>query len=373
MSAKSSAGGLGRVGPGMWQASALLALLTLILYLPSLGNGLVNFDDDQYILDNPFTASLSWNSLKAMCTGFFHGHYHPLTLFSLAIDRTLFANSPAAIHGHSLLLHMLNVVLVHQLFRLWTNDGTALLAALLFAVHPLAVETVSWASERKNVLFTCWGVAMLHGYTRAVRDGSIRAMVFTVVAFFIALLAKSQAITLVLGLLAVDLLIGVRPWASKGMLLKVAMGALSIAFAVIGAEAQQQWGQDPPDHTTVERAFLSLGALGRYAGMVLAPWGSLSAYHPFPVDSGTGMGIVEWVIWPLIALVVAIVIPYVFRKERTDFTRSIIPGVQAALRPARRSRRRPDRSPAPAGCPASRRRHHCPRQESRPPAGRAVR
>ena len=86
------------------------------------------------------------------------------------------------------------------------------------------MESVSWASERKNVLFTCWGVAMLLGYTRAVRDGSVRAMVFTVVAFFIALLAKSQAITLVLGLLAVDLLIGVRPMGlERDWSLKVAL------------------------------------------------------------------------------------------------------------------------------------------------------
>ena len=111
MSAKRTVGGPGRAGLGAWQATAVLALLTVFLYLPSWGNGLVNFDDDQYILDNPFTASLSWNALKSMCTGFFHGHYHPLTLFSLAIDRTLFANVPAAIHGHSVLLHVLNVVL----------------------------------------------------------------------------------------------------------------------------------------------------------------------------------------------------------------------------------------------------------------------
>src|SRR5438874_820760 len=140
-----------------WIAPLLVALLTLVAFLPTLQNQFVAWDDDHNFLDNPHYRGLGWTHLHWMWTTFHMGHYIPLTWMTLGMDYLLWGMNPLGYHLTNLLLHATNAVIFYLVvLRLLTSAlpspserGRALVAsagfaALLFAIHPLRVESVAW-------------------------------------------------------------------------------------------------------------------------------------------------------------------------------------------------------------------------------------
>ncbi|RYF51621.1 MAG: hypothetical protein EOO39_43000, partial [Cytophagaceae bacterium] len=127
---------------------------TAVVYLPSLHNGLTNWDDPDYLTNNPLL-DFRKTPLSAYFTTVISGNLHPLTMLSLSLDYALSGTSPDQFHRTNLLLHVLNVGLVFGL--IWQlADGrprVAFLVALWFGIHPMHVESVAWLSERKDVLY----------------------------------------------------------------------------------------------------------------------------------------------------------------------------------------------------------------------------
>ena len=115
-------------------------------------NGFILFDDPAYITRNPqVTGGLSRDGLVWAFTGTASDNWHPLTWISHMLDVTLFGMNPAAHHLESLLLHAVNAVLLFLVLAALTGRRwPSALAAALFAIHPLHVESVAWASERKG-------------------------------------------------------------------------------------------------------------------------------------------------------------------------------------------------------------------------------
>src|SRR5438128_3535895 len=146
-----------------WLAPLLVALLTLIAFLPALQNQFVNWDDKDNFRDNPHYRGLGWTHLRWMWTTH-RGHYIPLTWMTLGLDYLLWDMNPVGYHLTSLLLHAANaVVFFFVVRRILTRAlpsserGHALavsagVAALVFAIHPLRVESVAWVTERRDVL-----------------------------------------------------------------------------------------------------------------------------------------------------------------------------------------------------------------------------
>ncbi|HEY5998569.1 MAG TPA: hypothetical protein VI078_04615, partial [bacterium] len=134
--------------------SLLLVLLTAAALGGVLRNGFVNYDDDLYITANPELArGLGGAGLAWAFTTTRGGNWHPLTWVSHLADVQLFGLRPAGHHAVNLALHAANVVLLFSLLRALTGAlWSSALAAALFAVHPLHVESVAWAAERKDVL-----------------------------------------------------------------------------------------------------------------------------------------------------------------------------------------------------------------------------
>jgi len=175
--------------PTRAQWIALLALLALVLglYARTAGHG--------FGLE-----SLRW------AFGFHAGNWHPLTWLSHMLDWALFGDWAGGHHLVSAGLHALNALLLCLLVCRWTGAGwTALFVAALFALHPLRVESVAWASERKDVLAGAfWMLALLAHERLARRGGAARyALLFTMLA--LGLMAKSMLVTLPLVLLLLDL------------------------------------------------------------------------------------------------------------------------------------------------------------------------
>ena len=184
----------------------LLFISTFILFLPVVQNEFINFDDDKYITNSElvqqgFTFSSAVNALVE--PHFFM--WHPVTTWSLQLDRSIFGSKPSGYHLVNVFWHSLSSILCFLLvWRLRHNYFIALLVAALFAWHPLRVESVAWAAERKDVLSTFFWLLALNAYVRWQTSQSIRYQRLTYVATILAMMSKPIAVTLPVTFLLLD-------------------------------------------------------------------------------------------------------------------------------------------------------------------------
>jgi tetratricopeptide (TPR) repeat protein len=219
-----------------WLIAGLL--LTLIVYLPSLTNGITNWDDDKY-LNNPYVINLSLAGILKIFSVFFLGNYHPLSLLSLGIDHLIGGNSPFIFHFTNLLLHLLNTFLVFLLVkRLTRNNLLAILTCMLFGVHTLHVESVAWVSERKDVLYSFFYLLTLIIYTTYASGRKGWYYGLSLLFFLLSLLAKGQAVVLVAILPLIDYAQDRKLFSRKVLSEKVPFLLLSLLFTWIAFRAQ---------------------------------------------------------------------------------------------------------------------------------------
>ena len=202
-----------------WVAPLLVALFALAVFVPTLQNQFVNWGDDKNFLENPHYRGLGQSHLGWMWTTFHMGQYIPLTWMTLGLDYLLWDMNPVGYHLSSLLLHVMNALVFYFLTlrifivarpgppeRAPTFAVAAGLAALVFAVHPLRVESVAWVTERRDVLSGLFYLLTILVYLRAC-EGKERGRGWywlSVALFGCALLSKSMAVSLPAVLLILD-------------------------------------------------------------------------------------------------------------------------------------------------------------------------
>lgn len=147
-----------------------LALVTLVSYLPVRQHTFINYDDPDYLTENPVVqAGLTFSGVQWAFTTFHASNWHPLTWLSHMVDCELFGLEPGAHHLVNVLVHTANAVLLFLvLLRLTSNPWASFFTAALFAWHPLHVQSVAWASERKDVLSTLFGLSAIWAYAKSV-------------------------------------------------------------------------------------------------------------------------------------------------------------------------------------------------------------
>ncbi|MEI8291586.1 MAG: tetratricopeptide repeat protein [Verrucomicrobiota bacterium] len=184
----------------------LLALTTLIVFLPAGQFSFLNYDDNDYVSDNPHVKTgLTPAGVKWAFTAFHAGNWHPLTWISHMADCTLFGLNPGAHHFVNVLFHAANATLLFGLLlRLTERMWPSALVAALFAWHPLHVESVAWISERKDVLSTFFALLTLLSYAKFARQNCRRSYWLALVFFALGLLAKPMLVTLPFVLLLLD-------------------------------------------------------------------------------------------------------------------------------------------------------------------------
>ncbi|MFQ5586225.1 MAG: tetratricopeptide repeat protein, partial [Thermodesulfobacteriota bacterium] len=192
--------------------------------LPSLHNSFVNWDDDVYIYENRGIQSLDAGFLKWAFTTVVGSNWHPLTLLSHGLDYAVWGLEPWGHHLTNTLFHTCNTALVFILTFWLVKQGmsirsstaglnkAALIAgvvtALLFGIHPLHVESVAWASERKDLLcafFFLLSILAYLFYASSTYSRKIIPYVAALALFTMALLSKPMAVTLPLVLLLLDI------------------------------------------------------------------------------------------------------------------------------------------------------------------------
>lgn len=190
-----------------WLPSAVVAL-TFLAFLPALSNRFVDWDDGAFIVRNPHIRGLWPANVLWAFTSRMAGQYHPLTWLSLMLDYAVWGLSPTGFHLTNILLHALNAglffYLAKRLFALAQPElapkraaFAAALAALLFGLHPLRVESAAWATERRDVLS---GFFYLLAALEYLKERRSRSLAY----FALSLLAKGVGVTLPAALLVLD-------------------------------------------------------------------------------------------------------------------------------------------------------------------------
>lgn len=279
-----------------WIVAGLLTLVTLAVYLPVFNGGFI-WDDDVYIFNNPLVTSDGglhdiWLTAKSI-------EYYPLFYTTLWVQWKLWGMNATGYHTVNILLHVLNVLLIWRLLASLKVPG-AVLAALLFAVHPVNVESVAWVSELKNtlsLLFFLLGGLTWMSWRR--RPGTWWLYGLTLVLFLMALLSKTTVVVFPFFLLAVawwedGRVTGRDLWLSLPFfLLATAMGLLLIWFLP---------HRFPSDEVIRQAGILPrLSGAGLaswfYLGKVVFPYGLCLVYPHWGLDTAN-----PWWLWPLLLL-----------------------------------------------------------------------
>jgi tetratricopeptide (TPR) repeat protein len=199
-----------------WAAPVAVAVVAVVLYLPSLGHGFA-FDDVSEVVRNQDIRSLQ-NLPRIFSSGAWDGAgehnpiYRPLTSATYAVDYVLGGSSPTGFHATNVLLHALaSALLVLLARRMRLSAWAAAAAGVLFALHPVHVEAVANIAGRKDVLVAVFTITAVLAHDAAVRRGGA-LLVAPLLAFAGALFSKENGAAALGVLLAWDVLVRERPW-----------------------------------------------------------------------------------------------------------------------------------------------------------------
>lgn len=278
--------------------------------------GFVNWDDTFLILENPAVRTLAWSSVGSWFASFTVGHYHPLVLFTFAVEHALAGLEPFVFHATNVLLHGLNALLLLLLVRANVRDRLAIgLAVLFFAMHPLRAEAVVWVSARKDLLSTFFILSSVLLFMRYRAAHDTRLLAFSFGAAVLASLSKAIAIVIPLLLLCVVLTDHHRRRKDE---LRVLMPfvILAVITGVVAISAQYASGEAPfdPEHSFLRAVTLPFWNIVFYAWKTILPVG-LSAVYPYPENGGPdllGPSLIS-----LVALSVATIVLIIKRPDRT--------------------------------------------------------
>lgn len=299
-------------------ATVALAAIALVTYLPSLDAELLNWDDDKYVMENPFIAegifaedaegNITGFSRRTFTWAFYNwdpgagkdgalhaSNWHPLTWISHAIDVELYGNGAEYPRGHHLtniILHAINTALVMLLMvaltrRFWVS----VIIAGVFALHPLHVESVSWVAERKDLLSALFMFATLLVYVRYASAPRVWRYVLMIVLFALALMAKPMAVSVPVVMVLLDVwplkqrrleTTGQASWRTL-IAEKVPLVAMTVAACLVTMWAQHAGGamRSMRSLDFDDRIINALYAYMMYLVKFLWPWpGTLVPMYP---------------------------------------------------------------------------------------------
>lgn len=289
-----------------------LTVLTLVSFARVCQNELIDFDDNVYISDNKHVfLGLTWANVVWAWTTFHAGYWQPLTWMSLQLDAQVLGHHAWGYHLTNLGLHLANVLLLYFLLRRLTGAlWASAIAAAFWAVHPLRVESVAWATERKDVLSTFFGLLAIWAYHSWVLRPDLIRYLAVLGWFTLSLLAKPMMVTLPCLLLLLDFwplrrlrLPGaleatafdpapttgnwppaapVNPWYL--VLEKVPLLVLALVASVLTMYAQDHVGAVEPLSVLPYDVRLATAVVSylHYLGMTVCPVG-LAVFYPHPL------------------------------------------------------------------------------------------
>jgi tetratricopeptide (TPR) repeat protein len=183
-----------------------LIIATMLVYGQVGSHSFIDFDDPEYITENVHVKTgVTWENIVWAFTSAHSNNWHPLTWISHMIDVQLFGLDPGKHHLVNVFIHIVNSLLLFLLFRVMTKSiWPSAFVAILFALHPLHVESVAWASERKDVLSTFFWIVTIAAYVRYTVKPDIGRYLPVFIFLAFGLMAKQMLVTLPFVLLLLD-------------------------------------------------------------------------------------------------------------------------------------------------------------------------
>ena len=267
---------------GLW-IYAGLALAILLAYWPVRSYDFVNFDDPDYVSGNAHVrqgitpSGIAWAFTSTEAANWF-----PMTRLSHMLDVQMFGLDAGWHHLINVLLHAIATLLLFAfLYRATSSAWPSAMVALLFALHPLHVESVAWIAERKDTLSALFWFLTLWAYVRYTEKSELGRYLFVVVSFCLGLMSKPMIVTLPFVLLLLD------RWPLGRRLLlreKIPFFALSAASVIVTYVAQAGSGAVDalrvPIAMRIENALLSYFI---YIAKMFWPAG-LAVFYPYPLE-----------------------------------------------------------------------------------------
>ncbi len=288
-----------------WTICGAIIGITLWLYAPTRNYKFVNWDDTWYVVHNPLIQSWSKENLKAIATENVLRNYAPLTIFSLLVDYSLWGDWAGGYHFVNVMLHVVNAVLVFFLIKLVTGRTMlAAITAILFAVHPVHVESVAWISSRKGLLSGAFMLSSLLCWLRA--DRTPKHEVWGIAFLALALLAKANAVVLPAIVLTYDVIVLRRPF-REGFVRQVIPGIMAVWCLLANMSAQFTILGGVRGHFELSKLeILAVDGiiLWKYIGMLLCPQNLCVLYNPpttgiwaVALLAALGWALVSWWLW----------------------------------------------------------------------------
>ncbi|MCK5172165.1 MAG: tetratricopeptide repeat protein [Planctomycetes bacterium] len=284
--------------------SLALAAVTLLAYSQVVSNGFVSFDDISYISSNDnVTGGITAESAAWAFRTTRAGNWHPLTWLSHMLDCQLFGIDPGWHHLVNVLFHIANALLLFGVLKKMTGSlWPSALTAALFALHPLCVESVAWAAQRKSVLSLFFALLTIAAYLRYTKRPGVMAYMPVLLCFALSLMAKPQVVTLPFVLLILDY------WPLKRLKSSTPSGQILIA-------------DENPDSTNTAPATVPMGRLV-YEKIPLFVLSAASCVITYLVQQATdAMQLMQTV--PLTFRLLNVPVSYIGYITRTLFPRGL--------------------------------------------------
>ncbi len=300
-----------------WEMALGVVAFTLIVFLPSLQNDFVNWDDPDYILENEYVQEINKENIVHIATRPVAYNYHPLTMYSLMLDYSIWGKNAFGYHLMNLIFHLLNTLLIFYFAYLLSRGRVeiALITALLFGIHPMHVESVAWISERKDVLYVFFMTASFIAYLQYLRKQNWSYYGGAVVLAALSMFSKPAAVVIPLLLICIDFYLKrkVRP---KILIDKIPFFVLALIFGFMTIEAQTTGGGLVGKNFTIFQriSFVGYGFV-MYLVKLIAPF-NLAAFYPYPISRAQETLPFIFNVMPVIALLIAGVVAWSMKYTR---------------------------------------------------------
>ncbi|MEQ8908991.1 MAG: tetratricopeptide repeat protein [Vicingaceae bacterium] len=294
----------------------LLLLVSFFTYQDSFDHPFTYLDDQVQVVNNANIRSLDAESIKSIFSSTSVGMYQPLSTLLYAIIYQFDGINPWAYHFASWLLHLLNGLLIFRILRqLKFNFSISYFLSVIFLLHPMQVESVSWVSAFSNLCFTCFYLLSFSAYIKFKQKQQFQFYLFSLLAFLLSLLAKSSAVTLPLVLIAYDYFQNSKLKLKK-QLNKIPLLALSLIFGIITLNSREAAGHLSDlsvSFDLFDRIFLVAYSILFYPFKFLLPL-ELSAFYPYPELQN---GFLPWIYYAALPALLALsFLIYRFREKR---------------------------------------------------------
>ena len=308
----------------------LIILLTAGIYHVNFDNELTNWDDDKYIDQNPLLKDFSGDAVYRMFFStnngerYFMGNYHPLTMLTLNIDYhysdldSCGKAKPARFIAVNIILHLLTVLFIYLICcQLFKRRLYSVIIPLIFAVHTLHVESVTWISERKDVLYAMFYFCALWLYIIYKKKNNIVLYICSLIVFILSALSKGQAVSLTLSVVLVDYFLTDNYFNWKTHLNKIPYLLISLVFGLISIEAQKASTalSEVDQYYFYQR--IALGSYGfvQYILRLILPI-NLANLYPYPDIINRTVPSLYWLAVPVFVGAILLSV-FTYKKDKT--------------------------------------------------------